>query len=434
MVDSIQVKAVGISMPILPYIPPNSAQIMDLISNAFGVTAPAIEDAEEKMDAYMKIYQGILGQTYTTFKEKLDNIIDNAKTSGKIVIDSSASAIIQQALKQAVSRGYETDTTQAITNFAEIKTKILQDFSSTFITQLSDSKWSRMQYQCEQKFGNNPYTCMAFNAYGYGDTYLFISFYPATENLNIRQNYTYNNITYPYAWTGNNTTYSSVIWNGRVLNNFSEYGLNEPFINVNSFYQSIGNVKNYGVVANYETVSTQSQSITDALTTQEVIPVTANTDTADMTGDIVINIPAVTVYPAETVNDLPTVQEKLGVVPTTPDTTAEQLEAIMEQLQEAQTETYGDVAQYSINLTEYFPFCIPFDIGNILTMFVAEPQAPCVTFELPIGYDTEDGIIMEEFTLDLSQFDTVALWCRRGMLLVFIVGLAMVTRQVFLRG
>ena len=88
--DSISVKAVGITAPILPYIPPESAQIMDIISNAFGITAPQITDAGEKMQAYLKIYEGILGASYDTFKEKLDTIIGNAKTSGQIKIDSSA--------------------------------------------------------------------------------------------------------------------------------------------------------------------------------------------------------------------------------------------------------------------------------------------------------------------------------------------------------
>ena len=52
---SVQAAAVPIEMPILPYIPPNDSQIMDLISNAYGVTAPEIEDAEEKMQAYLRV-------------------------------------------------------------------------------------------------------------------------------------------------------------------------------------------------------------------------------------------------------------------------------------------------------------------------------------------------------------------------------------------
>lgn len=432
--------ASSIAMPILPYVPPNSAQIMDLISNAFGVTAPAIEDAAEKFQAYLKLYQTILGASYDSFKTELDGIIDDAKTSGVITINQNASSIMQNALSYALEHGYEAgESLPAIDN-------VQGAISRTQALGISNSSqaWNDI-YNTANSYFNNYYKqdgyryCVAYApnniafivipavfwrdmVEGSFSSYIdnvgrrWFNYKRASDNTTRTFNYIY--ITFWTLTNGNvgtktGSTTGSVItesWAGNTQ--FADFGID---------------------ATSYTQVQAQSQSITNSLSTGAVVPVTAETDINDMTGDVKIRIPAVTIYPAQTVEDLPGVQDDLGVMPTTADTTQAQLEDIIEQLQELQATKYGDVSKYSINLTEYFPFCIPFDIGNILTMFVAEPEAPVVTFPLPVGYG-EDGIIMQEFTLDLSQFDTVALWCRRGMLLVFIVGLAMVTRKVFLRG
>ena len=440
MVDSVSIKAVGITAPILPYIPPENAQIMDLISNAYGVTAPAIEDAGERMQAYLKLYQALLGSTYDTFKIELDSIIAGAKRSGKIRISSNASSIIQSALSEAVENGYEAgesipaiDTWQGAVN----RTNALGIYNSA-------GAWQNA-YNTANSYFNSYNKSMGYHyCFVYSPTDCAMVIIPQVQLDTTQTNYLRSYIDqYGRRWfvkknTNNQEVSISPIYiefyalsNGQVgakTGNTTGSVITETWAQ-NSIYAD------FGVDATARTsVSAQTQEITDALSTGEVVPITANTDTENMSGDIVITIPAITIFPAETVNDLPTVQENLGVIPSTPDTTAEQLQAIIENLQEAQAEKYGDVGDYSINLTEYFPFCIPFDIGNVLALFVAEPEAPQVTFILPIGYDTENGIIFEEFEMDLSEFDAVALWCRRGMLLVFIVGLAMVTRQIFLRG
>lgn len=93
----------------------------------------------------------------------------------------------------------------------------------------------------------------------------------------------------------------------------------------------------------------------------------------------------------------------------------------------------GDNVNYTMNLSSFFPFCIPFDVVDFCRQFQATPQAPSITFPFP--YVTNNGgVAFIEKTFDLSQFDAVAQLVRRLELIAFIVGLAFVTRNFFIRG
>lgn len=84
---------------------------------------------------------------------------------------------------------------------------------------------------------------------------------------------------------------------------------------------------------------------------------------------------------------------------------------------------------YSMDLRNFFPFCIPFDVYAFLQAFDVEPEAPSVTWLFPTG----TGQYVEQ-TIDLSPFNAVASVVRTLELIAFIVGLAMVTRSFFIRG
>lgn len=83
----------------------------------------------------------------------------------------------------------------------------------------------------------------------------------------------------------------------------------------------------------------------------------------------------------------------------------------------------------SPGLTDVFPFCIPFDLYDFASCLAADPEAPVISWRFYVP-----EICDETITLDLSRFDTVASVVRTMELLLFIVGLAMVTRDKFLRG
>lgn len=70
-------------------------------------------------------------------------------------------------------------------------------------------------------------------------------------------------------------------------------------------------------------------------------------------------------------------------------------------------------------ITQVFPFCIPWDMYNMVAQFDASAQAPSFDMEL-MGND---------FTLDLSMFDAVAEVFRAFALLFWVVGLFALTKR-----
>lgn len=69
------------------------------------------------------------------------------------------------------------------------------------------------------------------------------------------------------------------------------------------------------------------------------------------------------------------------------------------------------------DLFDYFPFCIPTTIYNVLLGLDSEPVTPVLTYVIPLSSDNDF-----EIQIDLSPFDTVASILRAGMYLVFCVG------------
>lgn len=87
-----------------------------------------------------------------------------------------------------------------------------------------------------------------------------------------------------------------------------------------------------------------------------------------------------------------------------------------------ETIIYDDPTDYTADWTTVFPFCIPFDIFRFIKLLSADPEAP--HFEWKYNFLGMKGVI----NVDLSVFDDVARICRNMQDLIFIVGLAMVTR------
>lgn len=82
--------------------------------------------------------------------------------------------------------------------------------------------------------------------------------------------------------------------------------------------------------------------------------------------------------------------------------------------------------KYFLDWHEIFPFCIPWDIYAIATMFKAEPIAP--RLELDLG--TATNVNSKKVVLDLKEYDNFASILRNLVLLVFCIGLAMITRDI----
>lgn len=84
-----------------------------------------------------------------------------------------------------------------------------------------------------------------------------------------------------------------------------------------------------------------------------------------------------------------------------------------------------ELASYTFDLKEIFPFCIPFDLYDFLTCLNAEPVAPVIMWEIPMP-----GGNTWPVELDLSPFDSVAQLLRRLQLMLFCIGLAVKTRDL----
>lgn len=88
--------------------------------------------------------------------------------------------------------------------------------------------------------------------------------------------------------------------------------------------------------------------------------------------------------------------------------------------------TPGQISPKKFDLRGLFPFCIPFDIHNLLQKFNAEPVAPHV--QLPFVIQSIGLSYMID--LDFSVFDPVAAVLRTVELIVFAIGLAWATSKV----
>ena len=85
-----------------------------------------------------------------------------------------------------------------------------------------------------------------------------------------------------------------------------------------------------------------------------------------------------------------------------------------------------DVQPYIVRLGDVFPFCIPFDVYHMVTLFAAEPEAPHAKWEFSLPFT--GGTY--EIEWDLREWDEVAALCRKLELILFCVGLAVVTSKL----
>lgn len=79
-----------------------------------------------------------------------------------------------------------------------------------------------------------------------------------------------------------------------------------------------------------------------------------------------------------------------------------------------------------VDLHEFFPFCVPFDMVRLIKVLYAEPKAPC--FEGAIKYDKLN--INVPIKIDLSGFNDVAKVFRLCETILFILGLILITRNL----
>lgn len=85
----------------------------------------------------------------------------------------------------------------------------------------------------------------------------------------------------------------------------------------------------------------------------------------------------------------------------------------------------SDLNDFTVDLTDVFPFCIPFDIYDFVCCLNAAPVTPVFEWGVPLP----DGSIYS-IEIDLSAFDSIASLLRKLQLLLFCIGLAFKTRDL----
>lgn len=407
------------------YIPPSVESMMDIIYNTYGVTAPNLPTG--KLQAYLTLYSGVLGSAYDKFYEDLQKAFNGAKTSGKLVIDSDLSAQLQKGMYNALVNGIPTgESYQVSTNAQGWADRLKDQYNIT-----CDLSILQALYSASVNVGNNP-PILLFNMRT-RNSVLVIDL--LTVNYNTYPNATISKIGEFYRVSNNGEMCSGVCHYTYEFNAVTRSLVGPRLEDAWGGYGQRESVESGNTGVYVDSTPVQAQiGVQEKLSTQSLEVITADTvvdnGVIDDTRPIVITMPNITIYPSITIDGIDNVQDDIGAKPYIDGDVAQ----AVSDLQNQQSVEYGDIYAYAIDLTEYFPFCIPFDIAHALSLFVAEPQAPNFEFQLPIGYDTQEGVLWDDYSLDLSIFDDVAFWCRRFELLAFIVGLASVTRQLYLRG
>lgn len=423
--------AAAIPMPILPYIPPTKVELYDLLNNAFGITRLDIEDDVKRLAAYIDLYVRIMGAANADI---IDKMIDGSQSSYKYKIKADLMNGVQSVMREQITTGYELVGNEAITGTTTINAADAQricDALANMNVQQTVAELQQRYSQAAAAIGGGLSVCVWVTREG-SQTAVFQGFYKAQYTASWRS-------SKPYGYTVQGDTYLYQSGIGIKYNNaYGQAGTSNGKYALTSgnFWGTHILHVNFGKVSEFKKATAQSNAITTALQNSDDIPITADSEitngTLDRTKDVIITIPATIPTPAQGVTDLPQVQEDLGVLPLPLTQDVAQTVTDLRELAQAK---YGDAMEYTLDLRDYFPFCLPFDIGNLLACFIAEPQAPSFEWEFPTGYDaTNHEFTMQTFTIDLSMWDNVAYWLRKGELAIFIVGLAAVTRQWFLRG
>ncbi len=108
------------------------------------------------------------------------------------------------------------------------------------------------------------------------------------------------------------------------------------------------------------------------------------------------------------------------------DTVVDLLDFTSEELGDYLDNITDSIGEVTDAMTDVFPFCVPWDILAILALFSAEPEAP--VFELPITIERLG--IDYSISVDLSEYEQIALICRTILTCLFVVGLGYLTIRI----
>jgi hypothetical protein len=77
-----------------------------------------------------------------------------------------------------------------------------------------------------------------------------------------------------------------------------------------------------------------------------------------------------------------------------------------------------------------FPFCIPWDVVDLVSSVSAEKKAPKWELPFKMGNKTFGYKVDEKVIIDLSKYETLAVICRWFFRIMFILSLVIITRYL----
>lgn len=394
------------AMPVtLPFVPPAEVVIYDAIFNAYGVTAIDESDENKRLSAYKDLYTRVLRNGAQLFFEDMLSIVDNARETRQITISSSVAEQLAAGVKSATNTGIHLGG-----EVNNINREVIQDMAlEVFGYYLQESLVS----QIISEWGVTPDYYMAMYKVS-GQDMLVIS-----SSITVDASKIY--FAGPWRRINNvNSIMTSASWFSYSSNGWQYY----------DDYDSIKGV----LIGSVQLLYAKDSATQAAIDADKNAILTADSeltesDLLDTTKPIVINIYRNITYPATTPEDIEEKQRELVVTNIANDEVAITQK---ETLQDIKSETYGDTEAYKLDLLSFFPFCIPRDIMLLLQAFVAEPQTP--EFDIPFPTWENGQMTTMNYTISLAQFESLAAALRIFEIVVFTIGLLVVTRQKYLRG
>ncbi len=179
-------------------------------------------------------------------------------------------------------------------------------------------------------------------------------------------------------------------------------------------------------------------------------------DTNGLTGDLILNIPSDLVGQDVITGGLTweDIMDRIGVIPVdtvgdvvipwdntldVPETIPDAIDRINDStIDKPGTEDKDDektdddedldikIPSAVVDLKKQFPFCIPFDLIDCVKMFSADAKAPKWEFDIYIKPIKYHWIL----TIDMSDYDALIKLFKTGQVILFIVGLAILTPTV----
>ena len=396
---SVKVHAsMAVPLPALPYVPPNTTEFLDLVFNFFGTTAANIQDNTEKLEAYVKIFQAIYGESWRLEFEKLLDVLNSGHTSGYLTFDIPTIEICNDVIGYALEHGVQYGQSwENAANVQQVVTMLDQRYHITCSNEIMQQVFNRASSAGMTNFG------ISYGIWGNRIWFFVLNRSYATMHVGLYRN------GYYYFMDNSNEPQSGYFLSYEIANRIVVSGIKEEYFGGHGFPNAASEYGSCNASAgSIATVTAISSDLEDAIENGEASILTPFTDILNPYVSITINLPAIIPTPALTVDGVSSLQDELNITAVDTSIPQSEVEEIVDELQESYNAAYGDIQHFRLDLTEYFPFCIPFDVGRVIDLLVAEPEAPKIPWKFVTGFTDNWQPIWEEYIIDLSPFDTVA--------------------------